>query len=105
MSMPQGREFRRRESRKKRAERASWTSAGEEWVRLKIDPPFRPSTAVARGLDPRVHLLRIAFAKMMDARVKPAHDDRVDQIERPAFCLLRLLRRFDPHLLRDCGDD
>jgi hypothetical protein len=42
---------------------------------------------------------------MMDARVKPAHDDRVDQIERPAFCLLRLLRRFDPHLLRDCGDD
>jgi hypothetical protein len=42
----------------------------------------RPSAAVTRGLDPRVHLLRIDFAKMMDARVKPAHDGRVDQIDR-----------------------
>jgi hypothetical protein len=24
---------------------------------------------------------------------------------RPAFCLLRLLRRLNSHLLRDCGDD
>ncbi len=32
----------------------------------------RPSTAVTRGLDPRVHLLRIDFAKMMDARVARA---------------------------------
>jgi len=26
--------------------------------------------------------LRIDFAEMMDARVKPAHDERVDQIDR-----------------------
>jgi hypothetical protein len=38
--------------------------------------------AVTRGLDPRVHLLRIDFAKMMDARVNPAHYERVDQIDR-----------------------
>ena len=41
-----------------------------------------PSTAVTRGLDPRVHPLRKDFAKVMDARVKPAHDDQVDQIDR-----------------------
>jgi len=29
--------------------------------------------AVTRGLDPRVHLLRMDFANVMDARVKPAH--------------------------------
>jgi hypothetical protein len=37
-----------------------------------------PSTAVTR----RVHLLRIDFAKMMDAWVKPAHHDRFNQIDR-----------------------
>jgi len=42
----------------------------------------RPFSAVTRGLDPRVHPLRIDLAKMMDARVMPAHDDRVDQIDR-----------------------
>jgi hypothetical protein len=39
------------------------------------------STAVTRGLDPRVHLLRIDFANVMDARVKPAHDNQVDHLD------------------------
>jgi len=29
-----------------------------------------------------VHPLRIDFANMMDARVKPAHDNQADQIDR-----------------------
>jgi len=37
--------------------------------------------AVTRGLD-RGHLSSHRFAEMMDARVKPAHDERVDQIDR-----------------------
>jgi hypothetical protein len=36
-----------------------------------------PSTAVTRGLDPRVHLLRIKLVrKKMDCRVKPGNDGR-----------------------------
>jgi hypothetical protein len=31
-------------------------------------------TTVIAGLDPAIHPLRTALAKMMDARVKPAHD-------------------------------
>jgi hypothetical protein len=27
------------------------------------------------GLDPAIHFLRKSLAKMMDARVKPAHDE------------------------------
>ncbi len=48
----------------------------------RFESGARLFTTVTRGLDPRVHLLRIDFAKMMDARVKPAHDNRVDQIDR-----------------------
>jgi hypothetical protein len=33
--------------------------------------PFPP---VIAGLDPAIHPLRKILAKMMDARVKPAHD-------------------------------
>jgi hypothetical protein len=36
-------------------------------------------------LDLRVHSLPHRFAKMMDARVEPAHDDRVVQIDREAL--------------------
>jgi hypothetical protein len=52
--------------------------------RFPVDLSQRSSKphTVTRGLDPRVHFLRIDFAKMMDARVKPAHDDRVEQIDR-----------------------
>ncbi len=64
-------------------------SAGARPVRKAASPngarlkrSARPSTAVTRWLDPRVHPLRIGFAKVMDARVKPAHDDKVDQIDR-----------------------
>jgi hypothetical protein len=32
------------------------------------------ATAIARA-DPAIHPLRRSFAKQMDARVKPAHDD------------------------------
>jgi len=39
------------------------------------------STAVTRGLDPRVHLLRIDFANVMDARGKPTHDNQVDHLD------------------------
>jgi hypothetical protein len=42
----------------------------------------RLSAAVTRGLDPRLHPLRTDYCKVMDAWVKPTHDDRVDQIDR-----------------------
>jgi hypothetical protein len=34
-------------------------------------------SAVTRGLDPRVHLLRKSFCEGMDGRVKPGHDEYV----------------------------
>jgi mono/diheme cytochrome c family protein len=39
------------------------------------DTKLRGLSAVMRGLDPRIHLLRITvFTKMMDCRVKPGND-------------------------------
>jgi len=34
-----------------------------------------PNLSVIAGLDPAIHPLRKSLAKMMDARVKPAHDE------------------------------
>jgi hypothetical protein len=34
-----------------------------------------PVEAVIAGLDPAIHQSEMAFAKQMDARVKPAHDE------------------------------
>jgi hypothetical protein len=35
----------------------------------------KQSRPVIAGLDPAIHLLRKTLSKMMDARVKPAHDE------------------------------
>jgi hypothetical protein len=37
---------------------------------------FAPDLAVIAGLDPAIHPLQRTLAKGMDARVKPAHDER-----------------------------
>jgi hypothetical protein len=39
------------------------------------------SGIVMRGLDPRIHLLCKAPAKMVDCRVKPGNDDDVSRPE------------------------
>src|SRR5712671_295453 len=58
-------------------------SGSDPLQRFPVDLIRRsPIHAVTRGLDPRVHPLRIDFANVMDARVKPAHDDQVDQSPR-----------------------
>ena len=49
----------------------------------------RSSTAVTRGLDPWGRLLHIDFERMMDARVKPVHDDRADQTDRDLLTAVR----------------
>jgi hypothetical protein len=65
------------------------SSRTADWSATALSGRFEigacPSTAVTRGLDPRVHPLRIGFAKVMDARVKPAHDDRAGQIDRDRY--------------------
>jgi hypothetical protein len=49
----------------------------------QFDLVLAPTTAVARGLDPRVHPLRIEhLAKKMDCRVKPGKDAGVNQSDR-----------------------
>jgi hypothetical protein len=35
-----------------------------------------PDIVVIAGLDPAIHRLKSIFGFLMDARVKPAHDDR-----------------------------
>jgi hypothetical protein len=47
------------------------------------------------GLDPAIHLLRKTHVKMMDARVKPAHDERIVFVTAPA------LQRTASQVLRD----
>jgi hypothetical protein len=41
-----------------------------------------PLFLVIAGLDPAIHPLRKSLAKMMDARVKPAHDAGDDCVPR-----------------------
>jgi hypothetical protein len=49
----------------------------------RFDSALAPSPAVTRGLGPRVSTrFRIDFANAMDARVKPAHDNKAAKINR-----------------------
>jgi hypothetical protein len=37
------------------------------------------------GLDPAIHLFERAFSRGMDARVKPAHDEKIAFVTAPAL--------------------
>src|SRR5947209_16009806 len=55
---------------------------------LHAAPQSRDRTkhrTVMAGLDPAIHLLRTTLLKRMDARVKPAHDERIVLVTAPAL--------------------